>query len=64
MVRFKGIVQIYREFIVEAATPGEAMEKIREEAKPNLLSSDRININEPRNLDKPKKVFKPKGGVK
>lgn len=50
MAKFKGIVQIYKEFIVEAEDQKSAIELIKGEVE-KLGLTDRYNINMPTNLD-------------
>lgn len=50
MAKFKGIVQIYKEFTVEAADQKTAMDLIKAEVEKAGIT-DRFNINHPTNID-------------
>lgn len=63
MPRFRFIVQIYKTYEVEAADIAEGKNKVKALVDEIANDDDRYNINEPRNLDKPKKKFV-KGGEK
>lgn len=60
MPKFKGVVQVYSEYVVEAKDVENAKALIQEEALKEF-GAKRMNINEPKNLDK---VEKPKGKKK
>lgn len=64
MAKFKGIVQIYKEFHVEAINQEEAKAKINGEVVKIILPTDRYTINEPKNLDKAAKKRLEKDKIK
>jgi uncharacterized Zn finger protein len=57
MARFKVIVQVYKEFEVEAPSQLDAMRMADEKMKESG-TTDRYNVNHAKNLDKPKKAKK------